>query len=78
MIPETNRRTGLDRYRFQYRDLFVIPNENWTASGVATVIRKRLRNRILEYTWISPRIVQGKVRRVHPFIQSKLGFGLLC
>jgi hypothetical protein len=77
MIPETNRRTGLDRYRFQYRDLFGIPNENWTASGVATVIRKRLRNRILEYTWISPRIMQGKVRD-HPFIQLKSGLGFLC
>jgi hypothetical protein len=39
-----------------------VPNENWAASGVALLIRKLLRNRILGYTWISPRIIQVKLR----------------
>jgi exonuclease III len=32
-----------------------VPNGNWAASGVAILIRKRLRNKILGHTWISPK-----------------------
>jgi exonuclease III len=39
-----------------------VPNENWAASGVTLLIRKHLRNRILGYTWISPRIIHVKMR----------------
>jgi exonuclease III len=39
-----------------------VTNENWAASGVAILIRKHLRKKILGYTWISPRIIQVKMR----------------
>jgi exonuclease III len=39
-----------------------VPNENWAASGVAILIRRHLRNKILGYTWISPRIIHIKIR----------------
>jgi exonuclease III len=41
-----------------------VPNENWAASGVAILIRKHLRKKILGYTWISPRVIQVKLRIV--------------
>jgi hypothetical protein len=34
---------------------FGIPDEEWASAGVAIMVKKELKNRIIDYNWISPK-----------------------
>jgi exonuclease III len=38
------------------------PREEWASSGVAILVRKERKNRIIDYKWISPRIMQLRLK----------------
>ena len=39
-----------------------VPANEWASSGVAFAIRKDWKHKIQEYTWISDRIIETKIR----------------
>jgi hypothetical protein len=39
-----------------------VPSEEWATSGIAILVRKDWKNRILGYEWISPRILKLRLK----------------
>ena len=39
-----------------------VPVNKWASSGVANVVRKDWKNKIQDYTWISDRIIETRVK----------------
>jgi exonuclease III len=39
-----------------------VPANQWASSGVAIVIRKDWKQRIQDYTWISDRIIETRIK----------------
>jgi exonuclease III len=61
-IMSETKKWRFNTYGLLRHDLFGGTNENRTASEAALLAKKHLGNKILVYTWISPRIIQVEMR----------------
>jgi hypothetical protein len=63
VISETKKKSKgskeLENYVMIYSG---VPREEWDSSGVAILVRNDWKNRIIDYKWISSRIVQLRLK----------------